>query len=128
MNRRVHRYTHQMHCGILMEDRYPWRHQRYLKAATNNRTATVLSAFQNAMQVKHQECERRENSGVMHSTWLAETVHFYREVCITMRRIERLWSDLFTGYVSFFYHLFYFMEDINILNPNIRFVCSHYVT
>lgn len=33
------------------------------------------------------------------------------------QRIERLWRDLFSGCVNF-YHLFYWMEDIGMLNPN----------
>ena len=32
------------------------------------------------------------------------------------QRIERLWRDLFSGCVSFFYYFFYFLEDISILN------------
>ncbi len=31
-------------------------------------------------------------------------------------RIERLWRDLYSGCVSFFYLLFYSMEDIQLLN------------
>ena len=32
------------------------------------------------------------------------------------QRIERLWRDLFSGCVNFFYAFFYFLEDIGILN------------
>ena len=31
------------------------------------------------------------------------------------QRIERLWRDVFDGCISFFYHLFYTMEDSNVL-------------
>ena len=34
------------------------------------------------------------------------------------QRIERLWRDLFNGCINFLYHFLYFMEDINILNPD----------
>ena len=32
------------------------------------------------------------------------------------QRIERLWRDLYSGCISFFYTLFYTFEDINLLN------------
>ena len=34
------------------------------------------------------------------------------------QRIERLWRDLFTGCVSFFYSFFYSLEDIGLLDIN----------
>ena len=34
------------------------------------------------------------------------------------QHIERLWRDLFTGSISFYYYLFYSMEDADILNPD----------
>ena len=33
------------------------------------------------------------------------------------QRIERLWRDVFEGILSYFYQLFYFMEENNILDP-----------
>lgn len=33
------------------------------------------------------------------------------------QRIERLWRDVFEGVLSFFYNLFYFMEDQGFLDP-----------
>ena len=32
------------------------------------------------------------------------------------QRIERLWRDLFSGCICFFYYFFYFLEDTEILN------------
>ncbi len=32
------------------------------------------------------------------------------------QRIERLWRDLFSGCISFFYHSFYFLEDRGLLD------------
>jgi len=45
------------------------------------------------------------------------------------QRIERLWRDVFTGVLSYFYELFHFMEDEGILNPlnDIHLACLHYV-
>ena len=34
------------------------------------------------------------------------------------QRIERLWRDLFTGCISYFYYLFYSFETEGILNPD----------
>ena len=33
------------------------------------------------------------------------------------QRIERLWRDVFTGVLSFYYKMFYFTEDQSILDP-----------
>jgi len=45
------------------------------------------------------------------------------------QRIERLWRDIFEGVLSFFYNLFYYMEDLGILNPlNMEHLAAlHYV-
>ena len=37
------------------------------------------------------------------------------------QRIERLWRDLFSGCISFFYSLFYSLEDIGELDVNCPF-------
>ena len=34
------------------------------------------------------------------------------------QRIERLWRELYSSCVSLFYNLFYFIEDIGLLDPN----------
>ena len=33
------------------------------------------------------------------------------------QRIERLWRDVYEGVLSYFYNLFYFMEDEGYLDP-----------
>lgn len=45
------------------------------------------------------------------------------------QRIERFWKDVFEGVLSFFYALFYFMEDQGILNPLLdsNIAALHYV-
>ena len=44
-------------------------------------------------------------------------------------RIERLWRDVFTQFLSMYYHLFYFMEDNGILDPDnpVHLYALHYV-
>ena len=34
------------------------------------------------------------------------------------QRIERLWRDLFSGCINFFYYLFYSLEDVGLLDPD----------
>lgn len=45
------------------------------------------------------------------------------------QRIECLWRDLFTGCTFVFYHLFYHMEAVGILEPDneMHLVALHYV-
>lgn len=33
------------------------------------------------------------------------------------QRIERLWRDIFEGVLSYFYELFYFTEEQNLVDP-----------
>ena len=44
-------------------------------------------------------------------------------------RIERLWRDLFSGCVIFFYYFFYRLEDAGILNPDDEtdLYCLHFL-
>ena len=110
----------------------------YLKVATNNRASTVLSAFQKAVQEYGLPSRVRMDKGgenILVSQYMVEQRGAGRNSAIMGRsvhnqRIERFWRDLFTGCISFFYHLFYFMEDINILNPDshLDLFALHYVT
>ena len=45
------------------------------------------------------------------------------------QRIERLWRDIYEGALSFFYQLFYFMEEESILDPldESNLAALHYV-
>ena len=45
-------------------------------------------------------------------------------------RIERLWRDLFSGCVKFFYYFFYWLEDAGILNPDDEtdLYCLHFLS
>lgn len=45
------------------------------------------------------------------------------------QRIERLWRDIYSGVLSYYYNLFYFMEDEGILDPlnDIHIAALHYV-
>ena len=109
----------------------------YLKAATNNRATTVLSAFQSAVQEYGIPSRVRMDKGgenILVSQYMIERRGAGRNSAILGRsvhnqRIERLWRDVFSGCVGFFYRLFYWMEDINILNPDspLDLYALHYV-
>ena len=44
------------------------------------------------------------------------------------QRIERLWRDVYIGVLSLYYHLFYYLEDNNLLDAdNKHIICLHYV-
>ena len=45
------------------------------------------------------------------------------------QRIERLWRDVFEGVLCYFYNLFYYMEDQEILDPlnEIHLAALHYI-
>ena len=45
------------------------------------------------------------------------------------QRVERISKDVFSGVLSYFYHIFYFMEDEGILDPlnDLHLPALHYV-
>lgn len=96
----------------------------YLKVATNNTSQTALSAFlegvstydlplrvrtdrggENALIAEYMVQQRGAGRG---SIIMGRSVH--------NQRIERLWRDLFTGCVSYFYYLFYHLESESLLD------------
>lgn len=100
----------------------------YLRVSSNNRASTVLSAFNLAVDeyglpsriridrgrentLISQFLLEHPNRGPNRSSVLAgRSVH--------NQRIERLWRDLYSGCICFFYNFFYFLEDINLLDIN----------
>lgn len=45
------------------------------------------------------------------------------------QRIERLWRDVYEGVLTYYYDLFYFMEEEGILDPlsDLQLYALHYV-
>ena len=98
----------------------------YLEAATNNRADTTLAAFLKAVEIYGVPSRVRSDQGgenIMIADYMIGTRGEGRGSMIVGKsvhnqRIERLWRDLFSGCISFYYYLFYSMEDADILNPD----------
>ena len=105
----------------------------------NNRSDTVLSYFFNATSLYGIPSRIRTDMGTENvqivrfmlnhplrgpgrgSAIVGSSVH--------NQRIERFWRDLFIGCTGIFYHLFYYLEETGILDPNdeIHLFCLHFV-
>ena len=98
----------------------------YMKVSANNKARTVLSAFTSAVRefgIPSRIRTDRGGENLMVSRWMLEhplrgpdrrSVIAGRSV--HNQRIERLWRDLYSGCICFFYSFFYYLEDTNILN------------
>ena len=108
-----------------------------LKCTNNNKSETVLSCFLSAVYDYGVPSRVRtdmgqENVGI--ADFMIEKKGPNRGSIITGKsthnqRIERLWRDVYEGVLDFYYKLFYFMEDNNILDPlnEVHLAVLHYI-
>lgn len=108
----------------------------YLKCADNNKAETVFQCFKEGtfefgIPDRVRSDQGRENIKV--ADYMIYTRGPGRGSMITGKsthnqRIERLWRDVYDGVLSYFYELFYFLEDegqLDILNENDLFALHH---
>ena len=109
----------------------------FLKCSTNNRADTVLNLFItacNSLGIPSRVRSDRGGENVLVATFMVLYHGSGRGSHIAgssvhNQRVERLWRDLYTMCISIFYHLFYFLEDAELLDPenDVHLYCLHYV-
>ena len=108
-----------------------------LECTNNNKAATVLNSFISGVEEYGLPSRVRSDKG-MENVLVADFMIAKRGPnkgsMITGKsthnqRIERLWRDVFVGVLSFYYELFYFMEEEGILDPlnDHQLTSLHYV-
>ena len=108
-----------------------------LDCTTNNKAVTVKNSFIKGVEEYGLPLRVRSDKGlenVLVADYMLEKRGVETGCMITGKsthnqRIERLWRDVFTGALSYFYELFYFMEEELILDPlnDTHLACLHYV-
>ena len=111
----------------------------YLRCADNNRSDTVLQFFlqgvrENGLPSRVRGDRGGENVGV--ARFMLEHPHrgvgrgsFISGKSVHNQRIERLWRDMFAQCIILYYKLFWFMEEVNVLDVENEYhlFCLHYI-
>lgn len=97
----------------------------FLKCINNNNAETIFTCFRSRILEYGTPLRVRSDQGLENfkiAEFMAESKGLDNSSMIVGKsthnqRIERLWRDVFECVLSFFYDLFYVMEDQGILNP-----------
>lgn len=101
----------------------------------NNRADTIYSCFYSGVDIHGTPLRVRSDQG-LENLKVAEYMLAHRSKSSMIvgksthnQRIERMWRDIFDGVLSFFYDLFYFLEEHNLLDPfnDAHIFALHYV-
>ena len=129
------RWRFVVHAGIDGYSRLPV----YCHCSTDNRAQTVLQLFLGAADMydlpSRVRCDWGTENYDVGYYMLSHPQHGPNRGSIIPgqsvhnQRIERVWRDLFVGCTCVFYHFFYHMEKISVLDPvnEVHLFCLHLV-
>ena len=109
----------------------------YMSCSNNNKASTVYSYFLEAVE-KHGLLSRVRSDQGKENKKVAEHMLEYRSVnrgsmltgsSVHNQRVERMWKDMYQSVTKLFYHLFYYLEEMRLLDPtnDIHMYSLHYV-